>query len=142
MKSLPTAFSACFVVSSLFAFLAPGCGPAQVANSPEVYDFGTMEEVAGIYRSAMGVKKKPPAGLADLARSRDMFLNGYKAIEKGDIIVMWGVTPLPEDSATDEILAYKSDAETNGGPVLLKNLTMKKMSADAFKSAPKAATEK
>lgn len=126
------------VILALVVTSVTGCGPSQVANSPEVYDFGTFEEVAGLYRSATGIKKKPPASLADLARSRDMFLNGYRAIEKGDIIVIWGVTTTAEDSPSDEVLAYKSDVPTNGGPVLMKNLTMKKMSADEFKNAPKA----
>jgi hypothetical protein len=138
MHKYRTTISRVFVGLALLGISAPGCGPSQVANSPEVYDFGTFEEVAGLYRSATGMRKKPPTSLADLSRSRDNFMNGYQAIEKGDIIVIWGVTPLAEDSPTDEVLAYKSDVSTKGGPVLLKNLTTKKMSADEFNNAPKA----
>jgi hypothetical protein len=130
-----------FSIVALLSLVMSGCGPAEVVNSPEVYNFGTLEEVGGIYRSATNIKKKPPTSLADLSRSRDVFLNGYNSIEKGEIIVVWGVEVTGEDIPTDEILAYKSDVPTSGGPVLLKNLTMKKMSADQFKSAKLAGTE-
>jgi hypothetical protein len=106
-----------------------------------VYDTGTLEDVAALYRSSSNILKHAPAALKDMARSRDNFLGAYQAIEKGEVVVNWGVPLAGEESATDEILAYKSDAPTNGGPVLLKNGTIKTMSADQFKNAPKPAAK-
>src|SRR5262245_46886550 len=112
---------------SLLSVAGSGCGtgPATVANSPANYETGSLEEVGELYRSAGNSLKKPPASLKDLARGRDAFMLGYKAVEQGEVIVYWGVTVTPDDaSAADEILGYKADVPTKGGPVLLKNCTI------------------
>jgi hypothetical protein len=129
------------VASSLLSPFTPGCGPSEVANSPEIYNFGTLEEVGGLYLSASNLKKKPPTSIKDLAKNRDVFMNGYNALERGEVVVYWGVTATPGDPAgtADEVLAYKADVPTNGGPVLLKNLTIKTMTAEQFRAAPKPA---
>lgn len=128
----------------LFALLVitPGCGPAlEVANSPEHYDIGMLDEVGQLYVSTTNAKKQPPSSLKDFARNRDLFLGGYEAVQKGEIIVFWGVKPTPGDASegAEEILAYKSDVPEKGGPVLLKDLTVKKVTAEEFQAAPKPA---
>jgi hypothetical protein len=139
IKSRP--MLAWLLVVPLASLAAPGCGggPATVANSPALYDAGALEEVGELYRSSGNFKKKPPTSIKDLARGRDAFMIGYNAIERGEVIVYWGVTVTSGDegSATDEVLAYKADVPTEGGPVLLKNCTIKIMTADQFKAAPK-----
>jgi hypothetical protein len=123
----------------LMSVPVPGCAPREVANSPELYNVGTLEEVGELYRSAGARKKQPPTSKADLARNRDLFLGGYQALDRGEIIVYWGVSVSPGDETgkSDVVLAYKSDVPTNGGPVLLKNLTIKTMTAEQFQAAPK-----
>lgn len=121
------------------ALWASGCGQPAGVNSPETFDLGALEEVGDLYNSVSNANKKPPASLKDLARNRDIFLVGYNAIAKGDVIVFWGVnvTPGADSTASDEILAYKSEVPTSGGAVLMKNLAARKMTADEFKAAPK-----
>ena len=103
--------------SPLLLLLGPGCEP-KVVNSPEIYNTATLEEVGDLIRSATGANKKPPGSLKDLARNRDLFMNGYTALEKGDIIAYWGVAPLQGDekAGSDEVLAYKSDVPSKGWP--------------------------
>jgi hypothetical protein len=137
IKSRPVL--ACHLVL-LVSLAATGCGgPATVADSASKPNTGALEEVGELYRSVGAVKKKPPTSMKDLERSRDVFLLGYRAIEQGDVIVYWGVSVLSGDQTTDEILAYTAEVPTKGGPVLLKNGTVKTMTADEFKAAPKPA---
>lgn len=132
-----------WILVLLASLAAPGCGGGSPATTgsgtPEKYGTGALEEVGELYRSAGARNKKPPASMKDLERSRDTFLLGYNAIQDGEVIVYWGVSVTSGDEATDEILAYKSDVPTKGGPVLLKNGTIKTMTADEFKAAPKPA---
>ncbi len=116
-------------------------GPTSVPNAPEHFDFGTIEEVNTLYRSATSLKKSPPTSLKDLTARSALFGSAYQAIEKGDIVVYWGVDTgsAGQGAGGAEILAYKSDVPTNGGPVLLTDGTIKKISADEFKAAPKPA---
>ena len=61
----------------------------------------------------------------------------------GDVVVLWGPSSRTraeegsEDSA-DEVLAYEKRVPEQGGEVLMKNRTVKTMTADQFKAAPKA----
>jgi hypothetical protein len=104
-----------------------------------VFDAGNLEDVGGLYRSATNIKKTPPKAIGDLIKKRDVFMAAYNAIDKGDVIVYWGVTMVGGDEGGDsaEVLAYKSNVPEVGGPVLLKNGTVVKMTADQFKAAPK-----
>jgi len=104
-----------------------------------VYNLGTLEEVADLYRAATSLGKRPPGSMNDLSRNRDTFLLGYRALEKGEIVVYWGVTMTPGDKPTEEVLAYKSDVPAVGGPVLLANGTIQTMTPAQFQAAPKPA---
>ncbi len=115
------------------AAILPGCGSDPAKTAAVNYNLGTLEEVGDLYRSVAGGGKAAPKSIKDLARNKDLFLSGYNAVDKGEIVVNWGVTPVPGETATDEILAYKSDVPTAGGPVLLKNGTIKTITAAEFK---------
>ena len=125
------------VFAAILASLGPGCGPSAFVNSPEIYDLGSLEEVADLYRAASSVGKKPPTSMGDLARNRDTFFLGYNALDKGEVIAYWGVAMIPGDQPTEEILAYKADVPSKGGAVLMANGTVKKMTAAEFQAAPK-----
>lgn len=128
------------VVATIAALLLPlgaGCGANQGTNSPETFDAGSLEEVGELYRATVARLRKPPGSLKDLAGGRDMFLLGYNAIARGEVVVYWGVTPAPGDRPTDEVLAYKADVPAAGGPVLLTNTTIRPMTAEQFRAAPK-----
>ncbi len=127
------------IVATLLAASCGGCGPEEVANSPEIFDMGSLEDVGQLYNSVSGGGKKPPKSLKDLARNRDVFSVGYNAVETGDVVVYWGVIVTPGDAAgeTNEVLAYNATVPTDGGPVLLKDLSIKTMTVQEFEAAPK-----
>lgn len=128
------------VVATIAALLLPlgaGCGANRGTNSPENFDAGMLEEVGELYRTTASRLRRPPGSLKDLAGGKEMFLLGYNAVARGDIVVYWGVTPAPGDQPTDEVLAYKADVPTAGGPALLTNTTIRPMNADQFRAAPK-----
>lgn len=135
--------AAMLAIAALAAAPAPGCGPPQsVSNSPEHYDMGALEEVGQLYVSAYNAKKKPPASLKDCPKA-DLFMSGVNAIKGGEIVVYWGVVPTPGDAAAEgasEVVAYKADVPDKGGYVLLKDMSIKAMTPEEFKAAPKPST--
>ena len=114
----------------------PGCGPPKVENSETIAETGALDEVGQLYQTSLNAIKKPPTSLSQLAAKRDLFLLGYNAIESGKVIIYWGVTPTP-DTPSDEVLAYGPEVPTEGGPVLLKDMTIKPMTPEEFQAAPK-----
>ena len=60
-----------------------------------------------------------------------------REVEAREIIVFYGV-PL-QDGASDQVIAYEKQTPESGGRVLMQDgRTIKKMTADEFKAAPKA----
>ncbi len=123
-----------------------GCGSQQgptpeQARAPEAL----LKDVGEVYRLSTIQNKKPPASMKQL-RNGSEFPNGYRAIESGDVIVVYG-TPVAntdeEPSPTAEeggILAYGKAVPESGGPVLMANRSIKTMTASEFQAvAPKVA---
>jgi hypothetical protein len=62
------------------------------------------------------------------------------AIKSGELVVQWGAPQSTEGEPSDAVLAYGKTGPEQGGPVLLQDgWTIKSMTADEFKTAPKAA---
>jgi hypothetical protein len=57
------------------------------------------------------------------------------AIRTGDVVYIWGAGYA---DGAKQVVAYEKKAPTEGGYVLLQDGTVKKMTADEFKSAPQA----
>ena len=75
--------------------------------------------------------------MAELTKYQMGWPSGYKSVKEGTIIVVWGA-PLQE-GVTDKVLAYEKQVAESGGFVLMQDgKTVKKMTADEFKAAPKA----
>lgn len=128
--------AAWFVALAIAAPFVPGCGDAQsVANAPEHYDIGSLEEVSSLYLSSYSQKKKPPTSIKDFVRA-DLFPDAVNAIKNGEVVVYWGVAPTPEEAST-EVLAYRADVPSKGGYVLLKDMTTRAMTPEEFQAAPK-----
>jgi hypothetical protein len=71
------------------------------------------------------------------------FPRGYQAVKSGEVVVLWGAKMPGEGevnagTAPDAVIAYEKKTASEGGYVLLQNGTVKEMSADQFKAAPKA----
>jgi hypothetical protein len=106
-----------------------------------------LRDVGELCRHYQASRKKPPQKITDIGTVRSMGANGYDALASGEIVLLCNATlpDLDEDpghSESSEILAYMKDVPQNGGHVLLLNGTIKKMTADEFKSAPRPAGAK
>jgi hypothetical protein len=86
-----------------------------------------MPEIHQLYFTYLKAENKPPAKLADFDKLKQTWPRGYKAIQAGDIVVIWGM----ELSANTPI-AYEKDTPEKGGLVLFGSGTSKRMTAEAF----------
>jgi hypothetical protein len=119
------------------AAAAAGCGGQRAAEAEAAPGQRALTELAGV----LPLFQKPPTKVGDLAPYRDAAPSAYESVRTGNVVVIWGVAMPGEGDAgkgTTDIIAYEKDAPTAGGFVLLHNGTVKKMTADEFKSAPKA----
>jgi hypothetical protein len=129
------ALSACVVVASV---LPAGCGgksdaPAATAGSPTAKQ--SLDDLASLLKEVAEQKKRPPARQADLQQYEAVYLGATLGITRQDIVYVWG-SGLTGGQA---VIAYEKDAPTAGGYVLLQDGTVKTMTADEFKAAPKPA---
>src|SRR5213080_2551337 len=65
--------------------------------------------------------RKPPTKLADLLPYKTEHLEGYRAIESGQVVVRWGVQGRNGDQKSDRVIVYERDTPTQGGYVWLAN---------------------
>jgi hypothetical protein len=139
-KTMPTV--CCFLV-----LLTAGCGGSENKPPTAIEESDSLlTQVGDLCRLYQEGKKKPPESAADLASVRTMGANGYEAIRTGKIVLRYGATlpdlgEEPGRSPSDQVLAYESGVPASGGRVLMLNRTTKTMTADEFKSAPKAGSE-
>jgi hypothetical protein len=121
--------------------LSAGCGSggSGVDSNPsqDAYKEASLGEVGDLLRNRKTENAPPPSKASDLARYRAGWPGGFKSVEEGSIVVIWGA-PL-QDGATDKVIAYEKQVPESGGYVLMQDgMTIKKMTADEFKTASKA----
>jgi hypothetical protein len=121
--------------------VATGCSSkgTKAASSEGPTAADDMAEVAGLLRDFAVQYNRGPARLADLAANEPLYTRGYRAIQAGEIVVVWGaaVSADPKGGGT-RIVAYEKKVGTAGGNVLLENGEVKQVSAAEFQAAPKA----
>jgi len=129
-----------FPTLGVMVCLIAGCGAPTVENSPAVYDDSALSEVRDMYELYSKANNKAPRSLKDFSLFSDGSPTGFSAIKQGNVVVIWDVKLNPERDAdsADEVLAYAKETPENGGAVLMKNRSIKKMTAEEFKAAPKA----
>jgi len=133
-------FIRCFTFALGVGFLA-GCSSANRGGNVELpAEADKLQEVNELLHAAGA--SRPPAKLSDLDRQRGMFPRAYEAVKSGEVVVLWGAPVKGEGEmgkgGDEVVIAYDKDVPNNGGYVLLSAGTVKKMSADEFKAAPKA----
>jgi hypothetical protein len=121
--------------------LSIGCNSSGGKLSPEdkaeIARGRSMEEVGQMLRVRKADANRPPANLGDLARYQPGFPGGFGMVQGGDVVLMLGA-PI-EEGASDKVLAFEKKAPESGGYVLMQDgTTVKKMSADEFRAAPRA----
>lgn len=123
--------------------LLSGCGsqatgPGSGDSVEDRFAVNALYEVAELMRFRETEAKQPAASAADFAKYEKGLPIGYKQIQDGNIVVVWGAKV--DESASDKVIAYEKKAPESGGYVLMADgKTVKKMTADEFKAAPKAA---
>jgi len=126
----------------LIAAWSVGCehqngGVSSSADPQEIFHQNMLSEVGEILLNRKIDSKPPPASAADLSMAQAGWPVGYKAIKDGNVVVLWGV-PV-KDGIADKIIAHEQTASESGGFVLMQDgKTVKKMTAEEFKAAPKA----
>ena len=130
MYSIRTALALCI----LCLCFVPACSPRRPPEPPKTSEDG-LKELGELYRYLDYSKLRPPSKADDLNDYWDSIQHAFDPVKNGEIVVYWGVG-FSKDS--EQVLAYDKKAETDGGPVLLRNGTVKKMTSAEFKAAPKA----
>jgi hypothetical protein len=125
--------------SSLGLMLAGyGVGPEIKAIAP---DERGLKELGAVYRIFTTKNKRAPRTLQELQVKGQQYPIAVEMIKSGDLIVQWGAPLDPENETADAVLAYVKTVPEQGGRVLMQDAwTIKNMTADEFKAAPKAGT--
>lgn len=103
-----------------------------------------LREVGALAAAHAAKGKKAAPTPAELAGYEATFPVAVRALKAGDVLVVWGAKPAEEgavaagQAGAGGVLAYEKKAETGGGSVLFQDGTVKAMTADEFKAAPKA----
>jgi len=113
-----------------------GCGDGKstVATGPSASD--DANDLAEMLKEYFELRKKAPNSLADLSDGAATHPVGHSAVQNESYVVYWRVPLSTTDAST--VLAYPKDAATKGGLIVMLNGTVKAMTAEEFKAAPKA----
>lgn len=127
--------------------LVNGCGPSgPPPASPDANMTRDLENFGEMYRLVSSGKGRPPKNLTELQESAAGMTGGLTQITSDNLVVYWGAElsglgEEPGNPPSDKILAYEKHVPESGGYVLMLDRTVKKMTPEEFKSAPKAGTE-
>jgi hypothetical protein len=125
------------IVGLTLAGLLLGCQAAPTPPPPPSAEEG-LKELVGVYQyieySKLPVPRKPD----DFNDYVDSMPNALGRIKAGEYVVAWGVGRSTASGAAAQVLAYEKKAPSEGGVVLLRDGTVKQLSATEFAAAPKA----
>lgn len=117
---------------ALLAALVPACGKSTPPAPPPANPAEGLKELGDVYKYRAGQRLPPPARIEDLFDQEPSLPNAWPSIQDGRIVVVWKAGYAPGSS---DVLAYEKDAPASGGQVLLRNGTVKQMTADQFRAA-------
>ncbi|SIN94983.1 hypothetical protein SAMN05444166_1747 [Singulisphaera sp. GP187] len=113
-----------------------GLAPDDAAEQIKQNSLVETAELLRLYNA--NHQNKSPSKATDLATYEVGYPSGYLKVKQGNIVVVWNTRF--EEGASDKIIAYEKEAPESGGYVLMQDgTTVKKLTADEFKAAPKAA---
>jgi hypothetical protein len=122
--------------------IQPGCGSdTKVVTDPkgkaERVQENSLAQLGDVLRIRAEEGAPPPASVADVVKYEKAFPLACGKVKDGQIVLFFGV-PLQE-GVEDKILAHEKLTPEAGGHVLMQDgKTIKKVTADEFKAAPKA----
>ncbi len=122
----------------MLALLAAGCGVREAAQRQKAEN--DLKQIGLMYHNYADKHLKGPAKVEDLREFSADYAQAYEALKAGQYtLVLNGTTiPLMLQGASNTVLAYESDTPTKGGAVVMGDASVKRMTAEEFKKAPKA----
>jgi hypothetical protein len=100
-----------------------------------------LKQIGLAYHNMNDATNKAPAKAKDLAPYFENSKKLLNFLESGQIVFLYNVRLqqiLGGAGTSNTVLAYVKEAPTKGGLVLMADGSVKKMTADEFKKAPKA----
>jgi hypothetical protein len=114
-----------------------GCESAPQPPPPPSAEEG-LKELINVYRYIEYSKLPAPRRPEDFSDHWDSMPTAFDRIKQGEILVAWGTGRSTVPGAANQVLAYEKKAPNEGGAVLLRDGTVKIMTAEEFNAAPKA----
>ena len=138
MIRIPLRWSSGVFLASVLLFL-PACGKnAGDAGTPEEnMQHFELHEIGSLYNVYVTEKHRAPNSVNELKTYEVGFPTGFAALQTGKCVAVWGVDLEKSANKGSLVLAYQKEVPTQGGLVLLANQTIKKMTPEEFKAAPK-----
>jgi hypothetical protein len=130
----------CLLTALMICTIVAGCGGAGSALPGEAAVHSlAFEELAALYRSRLKNNLPPPRTVKDFSTKTKGLSPVLKSVSSGNIVVIWGAGMSDDSASASRVLAYEKQTPEKSGIVLMQNGTFKKMSAEEFKDAPRAA---
>jgi hypothetical protein len=124
------------VIALAALWMVAGCGANSVSNATASPQTAELQQIWDVYTSFVSEKKRAPARLADVKGYGTAFPEGLRAVQEGRCVVVWGLAD-PTGAGAKQILAYEKEAPIQGGLVLFGDGTIKSLTAEEFREAPK-----
>lgn len=126
-----------WVAAALTALIGlTGCGGGGVKQAPlDEVRRTDLTELGDLLKTLAAEGKRPPAKPADLAELEPFMPTAAASLRSGEIVYLWGSGHAAGGTA---VVAHEKKAPTDGGLVLLQDGSIKTLTADEFKAAPKA----
>ncbi|SIO45941.1 hypothetical protein SAMN05444166_4910 [Singulisphaera sp. GP187] len=125
----------------LLTWTAGGCGNGEDAKTVALIRTNeglALEEIGRTYQSFVKRTQQPPKDMKDVLPSEQGYPTGINALKRGEVVVLWGAPLDRTPQGGSSVLAYEKKAPESGGIALMQDLSLKQLSADEFKAAPKA----
>src|SRR5262245_34863671 len=97
-----------------------------------------VEEVRDMLKTVQADKARPPSKTADLAAVDAYLPTAGTDLRSGELVYVWAAGLSNDPISSSKGVAYEKKVASEGGWVLMQDGTVKPMTADEFRSAPKA----
>jgi hypothetical protein len=111
-----------------------GCAARPTTPTPATTGDG-LKELVSVYEYRDYSKLPPPRKVEELLEYVDSLPNALSRIQSGEYEVVWGVGMSKSAPSSGGVLAYEKKAATGEGAVLLRDGTVKQMTAEEFAAA-------
>jgi hypothetical protein len=126
------------VLVSMLGLILSGCSGTHEFKEMLTDERG-LKQFAELYRNYSTKHKRGPKSLKELDVKGQGHPIAVEMLKSGELIVQWGAPLVPENETADAVLAYVKTVPEQGGNVLMQDgWTIKNMTADEFKAAPRA----